>query len=347
MAPYQIPVYFHPNQLLFHPKKDWDQKGLLEHPEVPERAESILKVLKTAPDDFLIHKPARVPLTAIQQVHRLGMLQLYQTASKLSKDQPFYPTHFPKVHQRKADPNNIHHAGFYCIDTSTPLYKKTWTSASWSAASAYEAARSLISGENRLTYGLCRPPGHHADHKYFGGFCYINNAAVAAQALGEKGTVAILDIDYHHGDGTQSIFYYDNKVLYVSVHADPVDEYPYYSGHALEQGLEVGAGYTLNIPLPKGTNGSAYLAAIKEQVLPKLLQFEPTYLIISAGMDIYSHDPVGTFKLEVEDFFKTGETIGSLNIPTVVVQEGGYCVHDLGSCVQSLLYGLRSGMQLK
>ncbi len=346
MPPYQIPVYFHPDQLLFHPKNDWDQKGLLEHPESPKRARSILKTLEAAPKDFAINQPVEIPEYAIQQVHRLGMLQMYQTASKLPEDKPFYPTHFPKVNQRKADPTNIHHAGFYCIDTSTPLYKDTWTSAAWSAASGYDAAKALLEDGHKLTYGLCRPPGHHADHKYFGGYCYLNNAAVAAQALGEGEAVAILDIDYHHGDGTQSIFYYDNKVLYISVHADPTTEYPYYSGYKNETGLEVGLGYTLNVPLPSGTTGEVFTKAIKDHVLPKLKEFNPKYLIISAGMDTYRLDPMGNFKLEIEDFFDIGDAIGSLNIPTAVVQEGGYCVADLGACVQSFLLGLRSGMQL-
>lgn len=344
--PYQVPVYFHPEQLLFHPKKDWDQKGLLEHPETPARALSILKTLEAVPDDFVIRKPEAVPLETIQSVHSLGMLKMYQTASRLAEATPFYPTHFPKVHQRKADPNNIHHAGFYCIDTSTPLYKNTWTSASWSAASAHDAAMSLLEDNNRLSYALCRPPGHHADKKYFGGYCYINNAAVAAQAVSHEGKVVILDIDYHHGDGTQSIYYFDNKVLYISVHANPVDEYPYYSGHTHEQGMEVGKGYTLNVPLPKKTECAAYLAAIKEQVLPKIQWFEPDYLVVSAGMDTYSLDPIGTFQLKIEDFFHIGDAIGSVNIPTVVVQEGGYNTDDLGLAVQSFLYGLRSGMNL-
>lgn len=335
------PVFCHEDQLLFSPPYEWDKRGYVPHPESPERLVAIREALN-ASGDFAFIAPEAVPLSAIQQVHRSDLLRIYQLAEEqVLPEKFFYPTFFPKAHQRNSDPDNIHHAGFYCMDTSTPLGKDTLPSALASAASAYAAADYLLEGKGRLAYALTRPPGHHAHEEYFGGYCYFNNAAVAAARLREAGPVAVVDIDFHHGDGTQSIFYYDNQVLTVSLHADPRDHFPYFSGHAHEIGLGAGEGLNLNVPLPAGTDGDMFCQAITDIVLPKLAEFKPASIILALGLDTYRHDPICDFLLETEDYQRIGGLFAGMPCPVMVTQEGGYFMPDLGKNVLSFFSGLR------
>ncbi len=336
----KIPVFFHENQMLFSPPYEWDKRGYTPHPETPDR----IRVIRDGLIDtgqFAFFQPEQVPMSAIQQVHRSDLLRLYQIAQEeVPPEHYFYPTFFPKAHQQRSDPDNIHHAGFYCMDTSTPLGYETLVSASWSAASAFSAARYLLEGHTRLAYALTRPPGHHTHEGYFGGYCYFNNAAVAATCLRDAGPVAIVDIDFHHGDGTQSIYYYDNQVLTVSVHADPKDHYPYFSGFSSEIGLGAGEGYNLNIPLPAGTDGTAFQQAIQDIVLPRLTAFNPAFVIIALGLDTYEKDPICDFCLKTEDYQAIGQLFKTLPYPILVTQEGGYYLPALAENVRSFFQGL-------
>jgi acetoin utilization deacetylase AcuC-like enzyme len=220
-----------------------------------------------------------------------------------------------------------------------PIEEHTWEAALASAQGAWSGAMRLRAGES-LVYALCRPPGHHAGPAYMGGYCYLNNAAIAARALSADGErVALLDVDYHHGNGTQAVFYADPGVWYGSLHVDPRTAYPYYAGYEEERGAGAGAGTNCNVPLPPGTGQAEYLVAL-EALLDRLCAYDPRWLVLSAGFDTYLHDPVGTFRLTADAYGEIGQRIRALDVPTLVVQEGGYYLPDLGRNVVTLLQAL-------
>ncbi|MCB0131658.1 MAG: histone deacetylase family protein [Caldilineaceae bacterium] len=232
--------------------------------------------------------------------------------------------------------------GHFCYDTSSPIFQHTWDAAYWSAQCAINAADAVAQGAT-TSYALCRPPGHHAGADLYGGFCYLNNAAIAAQRLVDDGArAAILDVDYHHGNGTQSIFYPRADVLFCSLHADPDHDYPFYWGYADETGAGPGVGYTRNLPLPLGCDESTYLDALGT-ALATVAAFAPDVLVISLGFDTFAGDPVGTFALTTESFQRIGAQCGRLGLPTVVVQEGGYARAALGANLTAFLTGLLDG----
>lgn len=334
-----IPVYFHPDQASFRPKFEWALGKKIKHPETTRRVESIWHALEAEPDHFDLRKPDEIPLREILDVHSPQLLTLYKTARDLEDGHTFHPNVFPQQANAEVDPTNIHHAGFYCFDSGTPLNNKTWQAAFWSAASAYSAAQLVAGGDERVVYSMSRPPGHHATRTSFGGYCYFNNAAIAARLLRMKGRVAIIDIDFHHGNGTQSIFYADSRVLTISIHGDPSDYFPYFTGFPHETGRGLGEGFNTNIVLEKKTPIGPYLEALENQVLPLVRRFEPAYLIIAAGFDTYVDDPIGDFGLLTEDFAEVGGVLASLERPTVIVQEGGYDADHLGGNVVSMLKG--------
>jgi acetoin utilization deacetylase AcuC-like enzyme len=226
-------------------------------------------------------------------------------------------------------------AGYYIMDLSACIVAGTYAAALASANCALSAAEAVANGEHS-TFALCRPPGHHAGKDYAGGYCFINNAAVAANWLSQKGSVAILDFDYHCGNGTQDIFYDRADVLTISIHADPHFEYPYYAGYADETGAGAGSGLHKNLPLEKGTGDARYLSAL-EEALNLIQKFTPRYLVLSAGMDIYADDPLGTIKVTTEGIRQIGERISALDLPTVIVMEGGYNNEALGKNMVSFL----------
>jgi acetoin utilization deacetylase AcuC-like enzyme len=219
-------------------------------------------------------------------------------------------------------------AGYYMMDLSACIVEGTYIAALASANCALSAAAVAATG-NQSTFALCRPPGHHAGKDYAGGYCFINNAAVAANWLSTKRKVALLDVDYHCGNGTQDIFYDRADVLTISIHADPHFEYPYYAGYAEETGVGPGLGFHKNFPLEKGTDDTRYLLAL-EEALRLIREFAPEYLVISAGMDIYAEDPLGKIQVSTEGIGEIGKRISALGLPTVIVMEGGYNNEALG-----------------
>jgi acetoin utilization deacetylase AcuC-like enzyme len=235
-------------------------------------------------------------------------------------------------------------AGWYCFDTETPIAEHTLEAALGSASCALTGADQLLKGE-RFAYALTRPPGHHAGRDFCGGYCYLNNAALAANRLldgsGGGAGVAIVDVDCHHGNGTQSIFYEMAEVFYASVHADPNFAYPYYWGYAEETGAGTGAGFNMNVPLPIGTGEPAYLDALAS-VVDAVAGFGPDYLVVSLGTDAAAEDPLGLLALSVDTFEKVGQRIRELDLPVLVVQEGGYDLASIGECVASFILGLSS-----
>ena len=235
--------------------------------------------------------------------------------------------------------------GYYTFDTCAPIVAGTYAAARAAADIALTGAERLLAGE-RCVYALCRPPGHHAGRDLCGGYCFLNNAAIAAEYLirnAAGATCAILDIDVHHGNGTQQIFYERNDVLFVSIHASPDYQYPFFLGYADERGAGAGEGYNLNLPLAAGVGDREYLAAL-DQALRAIVDFAPRFLVLSAGFDTFAGDPVaghgGGFALSASAYPQIGRHIAALNLPTLVVQEGGYAIEALGDNVVGLLQGL-------
>ncbi len=226
-------------------------------------------------------------------------------------------------------------AGYYIMDLSACIVEGTYQAALASANCALSAAEVVVNGEP-IAFALCRPPGHHAGMDYAGGYCFINNASVAANWLSSAGKVAVLDIDYHCGNGTQDIFYERDDVLTISIHADPNVEYPHYWGFANETGSGAGLGFHKNLPLEKDTDNARYILAL-EEALTLIRQFAPRHLVVSAGMDIYADDPLGTIKVTTDGIGEIGKRIASLGLPTLVVMEGGYANDVLGKNIVSFL----------
>jgi len=225
--------------------------------------------------------------------------------------------------------------GYYMMDLSACIVAGTYKAALASANCALSAAEAVISNRSSA-FALCRPPGHHAGRDYAAGYCFINNAAVAANWLSQRGRVAVLDIDYHAGNGTQDIFYERNDVLTISLHGDPEFEYPHYIGFADETGAGAGLGFHQNFPLPKGTGDIPYLVALVKSI-EMIRGFSPDYLVLSAGVDTFDGDPLGTFCLNWQVYVKIGDLIAGLKLPTAIIMEGGYANESLGRNIFTLL----------
>jgi acetoin utilization deacetylase AcuC-like enzyme len=240
-------------------------------------------------------------------------------------------------------PAGAHHRlGAYLFDTATPIVGGTWDAALAAVDVAVSTAARVVGGAP-LAYGLCRPPGHHAARGMLGGYCYFNNAAIVAEWLRREGgarKVAILDIDYHHGNGTQQIFWERGDVLYLSLHADPARAYPYFSGYASERGAGDGARLNRNWPLEERTGLDGYAVALAE-ALRMIVAFAPDApLVISAGFDTFERDPIGDLALRTDDYREIGRMIAALGMPAIALQEGGYAVDALGANAVALMTGL-------
>ncbi len=229
-------------------------------------------------------------------------------------------------------------AGYHQADTACPIGAGTWEAAYWSAQTAVTGADMLAGGE-RAAYALCRPPGHHAFGDLAGGFCFLNNAGIAAERLRVRGLrAAILDVDVHHGNGTQGIFYDRDDVLTVSIHADPARFYPFFWGHADERGTGRGTGYNLNLPLARGTGDDAYLKVL-DRALERVVNFGADVVVVALGLDAYEGDPFQGLAITTPGFARIGAAIAGLGLPTLFVQEGGYLCEELGQNLTAVLSG--------
>jgi len=229
--------------------------------------------------------------------------------------------------------------GAYFFDIATPLGEYTWHSAVGAASLAKTAAEMILQNDTHFIYCLCRPPGHHAGFDYGGGYCYINNASIVAKMLSRSARTAILDIDYHHGNGTQDIFWNDPQVFFTSVHCDPVVEYPFCTGFEEEKGGSLALGTNVNIPLPMGSGETEFLNAT-ETLIKRILGFKTNYLVVSLGFDAHKEDPVGTFRLTNESYKRLGQIIRSIGIPTIFVQEGGYNIDIMPLTAEAFFNGV-------
>ena len=230
--------------------------------------------------------------------------------------------------------------GLYSFDAGTPLTAGSWAAARAGAQTAVLAARAVADGSTRSAFALTRPPGHHAGADFFGGYCFLNNAALATQTLRDAGfaRVAVLDVDYHHGNGTQSIFEQRADVLTVSIHGDPRTEYPFYLGHADERGHGAGEGFNLNLPLPRGTGFARWREALREAIAA-VQAFGAQALVVPLGVDTFEGDPISGFTLKSADYLAIGADLATLTLPTVFTFEGGYAVAEVGINAANVLEG--------
>lgn len=313
------------------------------HAETPRRFDSVLARVTGA-----VRAPADHGLAPIFAVHDREYVDFLQSAHEewlaAGREGDAIGYAFPVRARRPLALERIDaKLGQFGFDTVTPIAARTWEAVYWGAQAALSGIAAIAAGEARQAFALCRPPGHHAGADYFGGYCYLNNAAIAARAAvaGGMGPVAVLDVDYHHGNGTQDIFYADGSVFFASIHADPRMDFPYFWGHADERGAEAGEGANLNLPLPRGTQWREYDDALAK-ALEAIAAFGAKTLIVSYGADTFADDPISHFALTTEDMARMGAAIGALGLPTLTVMEGGYDVPALGHNVAAFLAGLES-----
>jgi acetoin utilization deacetylase AcuC-like enzyme len=330
--------FFDPRQLLHAPTRELHNGGFTDYAETPARAESILAAIggAEAPEDR-----GEAPILAVHDGEYIAFLKSAAARwAEAGRPGDAVPYVWPIVGRRSLNLDRIDALlGRYSFDGGTPITPHTWDSAYWSAQSALAATHAVLGGE-RVAFALCRPPGHHAGADYYGGYCHLNAAAIAAQAARDAGKrrVAILDIDYHHGNGTQDIFWSRGDVFYASLHADPATDYPFYWGHEDEVGEGEGHGATLNLPLPQGTTLHAFRCA-QARALQAIADFGAELLVVSFGADTYLGDPISAFRIETPDYALLAQDIAAAGLPTVIVMEGGYAVDALGENVASLLSG--------
>jgi acetoin utilization deacetylase AcuC-like enzyme/GNAT superfamily N-acetyltransferase len=312
--------------------------------ESPVRVRTILREIRRL-GIFEELKPRRASLSPIKAVHDASFVNYLQAVcGKIEPGKSVYPYVFPLRNAARPPKDLPVRAGYYCIDTFTPLNANAFQAARCAVDCALTAADALQKGF-RLSYALVRPPGHHAERKAFGGFCYFNSAAVAAHFLSAQGKAAVIDLDYHHGNGTQDIFYQRSDVLTCSIHGRPSFAYPYFSGFREETGEDLGKGYNLNLPMPEVLDGKGYRKALSE-VLHRVQRFKPLYLVVTFGLDPAKGDPTGSWSLGFKDFEENGRMVGALGLPTLVVQEGGYHIKSLGLNARHFFLGLWQGAGL-
>lgn len=278
----------------------------------------------------------------ITAVHNKEYVQyLKKICLGLPEKKSIYPSVFPVRNKARPPKDLAMQAGYYCIDTFTPLNRNAYLAAR-AAVDCVLTATHAVLDRFPMAYALVRPPGHHAEKRAFGGFCYFNSAAIAANYLSQYGKVAVLDIDFHHGNGTQDIFYDRCDVYTVSIHGDPATNYPFFSGFADESGEGAGSGFNLNIPLADSISAERFRRTLK-QVVAAIRDFSPAYLVVALGLDTAKNDPTGTWPLSPEDFHQNGRILSGLKIPTLIVQEGGYRTRTLGQNARAFFEGYYDG----
>ncbi|MBE0617060.1 MAG: histone deacetylase family protein [Proteobacteria bacterium] len=309
--------------------------------EAPVRIRSILKEIEKT-GLFSRREPTHFSEKHIKAVHDSDFVEyLRKVCANVEPGKSVYPYVFPLRNAARRPKDLPVRAGYYCIDTFTPLNSQAYRAAKRAVDCALTGAEAVLHG-HRLAYALVRPPGHHAERRAFGGFCYFNSSAVAAHYLSRYGKVAVLDVDYHHGNGTQTIFYERADVLTASLHGHPRFAYPYFAGFADEKGAGPGEGFNINVPLAEHLTPEEYRDALTE-VLKRIRRFAPRFLVVALGLDPAKGDPTGTWSLLARDFAANGKMIGALRLPTLVVQEGGYRIRSLGVNARNFFEGLWEG----
>ena len=349
--------------LIFHNTRHAEHSGrqemfrgrLVDCHEVPQRLQHVLAELARRPVGTVLSPAADLPLdAALRRVHQADYLDFLAHAwddwvalDPANAAVDALPSVWPLAarHGFRTDVPPLNFAarlGQYAFDSGTPLMAGSWSAAREGAACALAAARAVLGGE-QAALALTRPPGHHAGPNFMGGYCFINNAAVAAQALRDGGLarVAVLDVDYHHGNGTQTVFYERNDVFTASIHGDPRTEYPFFLGHADERGHGAGEGFNLNLPLPRGTGFERWQATL-DQALQTVADFGPQAVVVPLGLDTFEGDPISGFALRSNDYLQVGRALAGLGLPTVFTFEGGYAVAEVGINTVNVLEGFQS-----
>ena len=339
-----------PEQALHAPTVEFFRGQRVPCFENPSRARFVEQALRAA--GHALHAADRDSAPLLAQVHAPRYLDFLRTAwqqwlvldAANAQQQPF-PSVWPvRTLRSDVEPDNfIARLGLYSMDNGSPMAAGTWAAAKAAADAAASSAQALGQGE-RAVFCATRPPGHHAGPDFMGGYCFINNAAVCAQALraGGAARVAVLDVDYHHGNGTQAIFYDRADVLFVSIHGDPRTEYPFYLGHADETGTGAGQGCNLNLPLAAGSNVAAWFDAL-EVACARVQRHRPDALVVSLGLDTFAGDPISQFALQRADFTHLGQRLARLGLPTALLLEGGYAAAELGDNAVAVLAGIEGG----
>jgi acetoin utilization deacetylase AcuC-like enzyme len=345
-------TFLNPHHALHHGKVEMFRGALVPCFEVPARADFVrreLEARKLGP----VESPPAFGDETIARIHSRRYLDFLEGAwsewvalDPANAERDAIPSYWP-IRSFRSDvlpasfPARL---GLFSYDAGSPLTAGTWQAARSGADCAMAAAQALLQGE-RSAFALTRPPGHHAGVDFFGGYCFLNNAAIAAQHLRDAGLekVAILDIDYHHGNGTQAIFYGRADVFFASVHGDPHTEYPYYLGYAAERGEGAGEGFNLNLPLRKGTGFAAWREAM-QSALQAIAKFGPQALVVSLGMDTFEGDPISGFTLQSADYLRVGEDLAAAKLPTAFVFEGGYAVDEVGINAVNVLEGFQQAV---
>lgn len=326
------------------PKMFMANGTLLPNPEAPARVGVLRAAAEVAGCSFAAPADHGIgPLAAVHSPEYLVFLETIHT--RWSRIEGASDEVIPNIHpdRRSASyPRSATgQAGFHQADTSCPISAGTWEAAYWSAQTALSGADAVIAGD-RAVYALSRPPGHHAFGDLAGGFCFLNNSGIAAEAFLKAGLrPAILDVDVHHGNGTQGIFYQRRDVLTVSIHADPIRFYPFFWGHAEERGEGAGLGYNLNLPLPRGTDDAAYLEALGV-ALARIRSFGADVVVVALGLDAHENDPFRGFRVTTPGFARIAAAIARLGLPALIVQEGGYLQPDLGASLTAFLGGIQA-----
>ena len=327
-----------PIPLIVNDKHDIHHVRERGYVEAPVRIPAILDQLLPS-GLFERREPRRYADRWIRQVHDGRLIDyLRRACAEAPEGRAVYPYVFPLRNRSRPPKERSALAGYWCMDTFTPLNPNAWPAARGAADCALTAADAVLGGAP-LAYALVRPPGHHAERSAYGGFCYLNNTAVAAQLLSHHGRVAVLDVDYHHGNGTQDIFYERSDVLTVSVHGHPRFAYPYFAGFADERGKGPGAGYNLNLPLDEDATPQQHRDAVGA-AMRRIARHRPTFLVLALGLDTAKGDPTGTWSNRAADFQALGGIVGGSGLPTVVVQEGGYRARSLGTNARAFFEGL-------
>lgn len=315
--------------------------------ERPSRVEYILSELK---DRGMadISAPDPLDMAPVRSIHDAGFLEFLATCWDEWVAEGYrgeiLPLGFPARRMQTRRPNQIDgKVSYYCLATETAITKGSWRAAQASCSVAQTAQRLVASGA-RAAFALCRPPGHHAAIDMYGGYCFLNNAAITAQMFLDQGAkrVAILDVDFHHGNGTQDIFYGRDDVLFCSLHGAPEEAFPYFLGYKDETGQGKGEGFTVNYPMAPGTAFDHWGQAL-DDAIARILAYGPDAVVVSLGVDTFKEDPISFFKLDSPDFLTMGARIAKLGLPTLFVMEGGYAIDAIGVNTVNVLDGFENG----
>ncbi|MDM9558999.1 histone deacetylase family protein [Bordetella petrii] len=336
-------AYYHPDQALHHPQTYFSRGKMRAPQEVPARAAALAGAVQQL--GLQLRQPPDAGMAPLTAVHALDYLQFLKSAHqewrRLPEDWGDEVVSNIYVREPNALRGVLAKAARYLADGSCPIGASTWRSAYWSAQSAVAGADALLAGD-RHAYALCRPPGHHARRDAAGGFCYLNNCAIAAQRLrGQHARVAVLDTDMHHGQGIQEIFYQRDDVYYVSIHGDPENFYPVVTGYPNEQGAGAGFGYNLNLPMPHGSPEPVFFEQLAVAV-DAIEVFQPDVLVLALGFDIFERDPQAKVAVSSAGFERLGRAVAGLGVPVLAVQEGGYYIEGLPENAEAFFAGLRA-----